>query len=172
MLLAESNRGASVLHRPIRRTPIEPLTVSSSSPRVAAEEAEAAVVAEAAAVAVAAVAEPAAAVLAPAVDPVAPAAVPAVALAVPAVALAVPAVALVVPAVALVVPAVAVPAPAVRAQAVAVERVRVPGGDPAAVPDPALVARQRDRAPESAAAVRAKGQSLVTGPARRRVRLE
>jgi hypothetical protein len=155
MLLVESNRGASVLLRPIRRTPIEPLTVSSSSPRVAAEEAEAAAVAEAAV-------EPAAAVLALA-------AVPAVAAAVPAVA---------VPAVALAVQAVADPAPVVRAQAeepvrvVAVERVRVPGGDPAAVPDPALVARQRDRAPESAAVVQAKGQSRVTGQARRRVRLE
>jgi hypothetical protein len=129
---------------------------------VAAEEAEAAVVAEAA-VAEAAV-EPAAAVLALA--------------AVPAVAAAVPAVAVAVPAVALAVQAVADPAPVVRAQAeepvrvVAVERVRVPGGDPAAVPDPALVARQRDRAPESAAVVQAKGQSRVTGQARRRVRLE
>jgi hypothetical protein len=157
MLLVESNRGASVLLRPIRRTPIEPLTVSSSSPRVAAEEAEAAAVAEAAV-------EPAAAVLALA--------------AVPAVAAAVPAVAVAVPAVALAVQAVADPAPVVRAQAeepvrvVAVERVRVPGGDPAAVPDPALVARQRDRAPESAAVVQAKGQSRVTGQARRRVRLE
>jgi hypothetical protein len=133
---------------------------------VAAEEA---VVAEAA-VAEAAV-EPAAAVLALA-------AVPAVAAAVPAVAVAVPALALAVQAVALAVPAVADPAPVVRAQAeepvrvVAVERVRVPGGDPAAVPDPALVARQRDRAPESAAVVQAKGQSQVTGQARRRVRLE
>ncbi len=97
-------------------------------------------VAEAAVVVAEAAVEPAepAAVLAPAVDPVAPAAVQAVALAVP---------------------AVTDPAPVVRAQAeepvrvVAVERVRVPGGDPAAVPDPALVAGQRDRAPESAAVV-------------------